>query len=375
MTAIDVSPADLAAAREPIATATTLPPSFYTDQAVYDEIVDRVFRHSWLPVAHVSQLAHPGDYVALEMAGEPIVATVDRDGEMHVLSNVCRHRWASIVEGRGSAPALQCPYHLWTYSLDGRLSGAPRMDRVDFDKSGCRLPEYRHEVWNGFVFMTFDPGIEPLAPQIAGLDAMVSSWRLDELVVSATLSETADWSWNAMVDNWAENYHVTSVHPDSLEQMTPASLTEPIDNRGEPWCYARIGNTPEYQATIDRPISTLDTDQTTYSAAGVVFPLLCFFTFPDMAAWLHVRPTRRVDELDIELFLLVEPELAESEHIEEIREAQLKLGRSVWEQDAEMCRRSYAGLRSASARPARLSHLELSVWQTQNWLLDALGLD
>ncbi|MYA13187.1 MAG: hypothetical protein F4Z26_00550, partial [Acidimicrobiaceae bacterium] len=59
----------------------------------------------------------------------------------------------------------------------------------------------------------------------------------------------------------------------------------------------------------------------------------------------------------------------------EIREAQLELGRSVWEQDAEMCRRSYAGLRSASARPARLSHLELSVWQTQNWLLDALGLD
>ena len=324
MTAIDVSPSDLAAAREPIETASTLPPAFYTDQAVYDEIVDRVFRHSWLPVAHISQLTTPGDYVALEMAGEPIVATVDRDGELHVLSNVCRHRWASIAEGRGSAPALQCPYHLWTYGLDGRLSGAPRMDRVDFDKSDCRLPEYRHEVWNGFVLMTFDPSIEPLAPQVAGLDALVSGWRLDELVVSATLSETADWSWNAMVDNWAENYHVASVHPDSLEQMTPASLTEPLDNGGEPWCYARIGNTLEYQATIDRPISTLDTDQTTYSAAGVVFPLLCFFTFPDMAAWLHVRPTRRVDELDIELFLLVERELAESEYIEEIREAQLE---------------------------------------------------
>ena len=374
MTAIDVSPADVARARAPIATATTLPPAFYTDQAVYEEIVDAVFRHSWLPIAHISQLARPGDYAALEMVGEPIVATVDRDGEIHVLSNVCRHRWASIATGRGSAPALQCPYHLWTYGLDGRLSGAPRMDRVDFDKSDCRLPQYRHEVWNGFVFMTFDPDIDPLAPQIAGLDAILSNWRLGELVVSTSIRETADWSWNVMVDNWAENYHVQGVHPDSLEQMTPASLTEPIDNRGEPWCYSRLGHTPEYQSTVDSPISTLDAEQAIHSAAGVVFPLLCFFTFPDMAAWLQVKPTPLVDRLDIELFMLVEPEVAESGSLEELQAAQLELGRLVFAQDAAMCRRSFAGLKSATARPARLSHLELPVWQAQNWLLDTLGL-
>ncbi len=374
MNIVDLDRIGVARARSPFATATTLPPAFYADQAVYDEIVDRVFRHSWLPVAHVSQLAEPGCYVALEMFGEPLVATVDRDGELHVLSNVCRHRWSTIAEGRGSARALQCPYHHWTYGLDGRLSGAPLMDRVDFDKADCRLPEYRHEVWNGFVFMTFDPGIDPLASQIAGLSAIVENWQLGELVVSVSLQETGAWSWNVMVDNWAENYHVKSVHPESLEQMTPATLTEPIDNGGEPWAYSRLGHTAEYQETVESPIPTLDAEQVTYSAAGAVFPFFCFFTFPDMAAWLQVKPTRRVDMLNLELFILVEPGAAASEDFEELQVAQLELVRSVFSEDAEMCRRAFAGLRSADAQPARLSHLELSVWQTQNWLLDTLGL-
>ncbi|NNC80482.1 MAG: aromatic ring-hydroxylating dioxygenase subunit alpha [Acidimicrobiales bacterium] len=372
MSAIELDTPAVQAARQPMVTASTLPPAWYTDQDIYDEIVEDVFRHSWIPLAHVSQLAKPSTYVALDLIGEPLVVTRDRGGDIHVLSNVCRHRWATIAEGSGEAKALQCPYHLWTYGLDGRLAGAPLMTEVEFDKSTCSLPEYRHEIWNGFIFMTFDETIEPLSPQLVELESIVKNWRLSELVVSSAVSETANWSWNVMVDNWAENYHVKSVHPESLEMMTPASLTAPIENHGEPWCYARLGHTSDYQETIEAAISTLDEEQRTYSAVGTIFPFFCFFTFPDMAAWLQVKPTKNVGELNLELMLFVEPEVMSDPDIDAIVAEQMDFARGIFVEDAEMCRRAFAGLHSADAASSRLSHLELSVWQAQNWLLDMI---
>lgn len=90
--------------------------------------------------------------------------TTDREGVVRVLSNVCRHRGTVLVEGRGNAKALRCPHHHWTFAMNGELRGTPQMDRVEFDKSAHCLPEYRRELWNGFLFMTFDSDIAPLSP-------------------------------------------------------------------------------------------------------------------------------------------------------------------------------------------------------------------
>ena len=156
--------------------ATTLAPRSYTDPAHYDREVERIFRREWIAVAREDQVPRPGHYVAFDLLGEPLVAVRGGDGEVRVLSRVCRHRWMPIVErGVGRRSAFQCPYHLWTYALDGHLVGAPEMDRTPgFDRTACRLPALRVELWQGWVFANFDPDAAPLAPRLAGLERAIA---------------------------------------------------------------------------------------------------------------------------------------------------------------------------------------------------------
>src|SRR5512134_3261419 len=139
---------DLAAALGPLATASTLPPRCYVDPAVYAREVERIFRREWICVGREDEIAAPGDHFAFTLFGDPLVAVRGDDGAIRVLSRVCRHRWMPVVEGRGNRRSFQCPYHLWTYALDGRLLGAPEMQRAEgFERASCRLPALRVETW------------------------------------------------------------------------------------------------------------------------------------------------------------------------------------------------------------------------------------
>jgi nitrite reductase/ring-hydroxylating ferredoxin subunit len=138
------------AASAPLGRAVTLPPQVYGSEEIYRLEVERVFRPGWFAAARADQVSKPGDYLSVDVVGEPLVITRDRDGDVHVLSRLCAHRWMEVAAGAGNAPALQCPYHLWTYSLSGQLVGAPHMtESADFDKASCRLATIRHEIWGG----------------------------------------------------------------------------------------------------------------------------------------------------------------------------------------------------------------------------------
>src|SRR5581483_10645407 len=123
----------------PLERAETLPPEAYFSPHVYDLEVERVFRRDWLCVGRVDQMPNPGDYITADIAGEPLVITRDLEGELHALSRVCRHRFMDILdpqlsEPRGNLARLTCPYHTWTYKLDGEyvgmLAAAPEMKEV-----------------------------------------------------------------------------------------------------------------------------------------------------------------------------------------------------------------------------------------------------
>ena len=103
----------------------SLPPECYRSEAFFDIEVERIFRRGWISVAHVAQVPNPGDYVCHDLLGEPLVITRDQSKVIHVLSRTCLHRWSEIVSGAGNAERLVCPFHAWTYELDGQLVGAP----------------------------------------------------------------------------------------------------------------------------------------------------------------------------------------------------------------------------------------------------------
>ncbi len=110
--------------------AVAMPPSVYTDEGFGERELERIFRREWICVGRAGAVAKPGDYLTCELAGQPIAVVRDRDGELRAFSNVCLHRMSTLLEGTGNARAIVCPYHAWTYNLDGTLRAAPHMDKT-----------------------------------------------------------------------------------------------------------------------------------------------------------------------------------------------------------------------------------------------------
>ncbi len=201
-----------------------LPPQAYTDAGLHALEREHVFRRSWICVGRADQFAAAGDYLALDIAGEPVVVVRDGDGELRALSNVCRHRLYPLVgEGSGRVPRFTCPYHLWTYGLDGELTGAPTMAETPaFDRVACSLPRFRVETWLGFVFVNLDAAAAPLRPRLAGVEAVFANHGITNAVTVARYQETWQGNWKLAVDNGSESYHHLGLHGSSLEPYMPA---------------------------------------------------------------------------------------------------------------------------------------------------------
>ena len=139
-----LDPAHFAAVRRPLLEAETLPTWAYTSPSFYRREVERIFGKVWNFVGHVDQLPEPGSYVAFDFVGVPVILARGKDGRVRAFANSCRHRGAKLLEGCGTAAAIRCPYHSWTYDLEGRLRGAAQMeDTVGFDKANFGLDEFR----------------------------------------------------------------------------------------------------------------------------------------------------------------------------------------------------------------------------------------
>jgi choline monooxygenase len=194
---------------------TTLPYGWYTDPEILQEERERIFRPSWQYVGHTGQLAQPG-YFASEAAGTPIVVARDRDGVLRGFVNVCRHRGHIVADGEQSRETLQCPYHAWTYGLDGRLRAAPRSEEEpDFPQDELGLAPVAVETWGPFVFANATPVGEPLAEALGSLPAQVAELGLDvdALVHHSRWEAEVAANWKIVCENFLECYHCQVAHP------------------------------------------------------------------------------------------------------------------------------------------------------------------
>ena len=269
--------------------AWTMPAAFYTDPELAALEEEHLFRKEWHCVGRVEEVAEPGSVMPCRLANEPLVIVHGRDGTIRALSNVCRHRGALIAREKGRVRRLLCPYHHWAYELDGRLAAAPGIpERADFRVADRRLPEFPCEVWMGFVYVSLDPGAEPLAPRLADLEALVAPYHMEEMWLGWVGEEVWETNWKAMVENYMESYHLTPLHKTSLANLNPTDLARHIP-AGEHWFGYAVGFPPDLpRVTAGHPDLTKEQSDTCVMA--MVQPGSGVGLAADYSSFLCLRP-------------------------------------------------------------------------------------
>ncbi len=196
--------------------ATTLPGAFYTSEATLAEDRERIFARAWNAAGRASTLENPGDFLVREVAGESLILTRDRSGTARAYFNVCRHRGTRIcMEASGHFhESIQCPYHAWTYGLDGRLIGAPHMqEAAGFDKAQYPLHEAAVAEWEGFLFVSIAPEPEPFELAWAPMRGRLARFGLERLRVGHRVLYDVRANWKLVFQNYSECLHCPTIHP------------------------------------------------------------------------------------------------------------------------------------------------------------------
>jgi len=195
--------------------AFTIPAPWYTSPEMLKLETQAVFERTWQAIGQTGQLASPGDYITAQVGKEPVLAVRGADGSLNGFFNVCRHHAAAVaVEPCGRAQSFRCPYHGWTYGLDGKLKGAPEFNEVrNFDRAQNGLVPLRVDTWEQFVFATLDAGTPPLEEFVGGLAKVVRPLNLRGLRFYTRKVYTLDCNWKVFVDNYLDGgYHVPHLH-------------------------------------------------------------------------------------------------------------------------------------------------------------------
>jgi choline monooxygenase len=269
------------------------PPQLYSSQEVMDLEIQRIFNKEWHCVGREDAFEAPGTYRTAIIGRDPVIVLRDRDGVLRAMSNICRHRMSTLLEGEGQLQTrITCPYHAWSYSLDGHLKAALHM-RDNFDVTSCRLPQFRVEIWFGWVYVNLDPGAELLAPRLAGLEKRYESYKVASYRSLFTAEEVWDTNWKILVQNFMDLYHLFWVHAETVEHALPTRLTEAIPG-GEGYAVSeqlRVeGTSFEYDDAME--VTNPDIDERLKSVVPLiaVFPTQVMSISPERTFWLSLQP-------------------------------------------------------------------------------------
>jgi phenylpropionate dioxygenase-like ring-hydroxylating dioxygenase large terminal subunit len=373
------------AAARPLNRATTLPAQAYTSEEFFAWELDRVLRAGWQCLAHVSQIPEPGDFLNLDLLGEPLIVVRGKDDAIRVLSRVCPHRSMDIMpegfgyDGHGPAEAHEgradcghtrlflCPYHAWTFELDGRLKACPEMHEAEgFCRDDFFLKPFRSAVWQGFIFVNFDGQAPPLANGLTGMESDLAAFGLEQMKLVVAREWDCPFNWKVLVENFMESYHHLGIHHKSLQPMMPARDTWAEQERRH---YVR-SHLPykdsvrdEYRAFEEKgdfsaappPLPGLNAGQKSEWGLFLVHPTFLLATAPDRVIWYRLQPLGP-DRLKLLTTTLVAPEVLARENFETLRQNMEKQLVDFHLEDMEVCTAVQRGFYANGWQPGRLSH-------------------
>jgi choline monooxygenase len=366
---------EVAAATAPLSQARSMPSGFYTDPAVFAAEREHILLRRWFFTCREEMLPNAGDYRSFETAGGPIFLLRGADGVLRAFANYCRHRGSLLVDGEGCTKWVICPYHAWSYWLDGSLRGCPDMkDAEGFDKIENGLVPVRMETWNGFVFCTFNDDAPPLIEQLGDLPERMATHRLGEMRCTWRIELEPRCNWKLILENAMETYHTGIVHKNTVGKQSSRTL----HTRGEWLCIQVISSrsiaTLPGQAPPFPQIEGLDDDALQGTYFTVLHPACQFAVAQDCMWWLNVTPLAH-DRSLLEVGGCFPESVIDEPGFAAKAQPYYERWEAVALEDVDILERQQHALGSVLYRPGPLMWRDDEVQAIGIWVLDQLPLE
>lgn len=382
----------------------TLAQPFYNSQEVFDRDMERVFMRHWLYVGHVSRVRNPGDYFLFNIGKESIIVIRAKDGKVHALFNVCRHRGSRVcLESSGTAQALVCPYHAWTYAPDGRLLAARSMPE-DFNTAEFGLHKCHVRVLEGLIYIHMGKEPSDFEPICRDVETFLKPHELDQAKIAKSLVWRVKANWKLVVENFGECYHCGPAHPEYCSVMAHAvpdgsgaqkhkdeftamtaewearvkpmgSVTgriDPVDGGLHSCTRIPIGKGALTQSRDGKPVAPLMGRFKEYDGgytAGRIYPINYFIALNDHAVIPRFTPIGPL-ETEVEMLWLVRGDAVEGKDYD--------VDKLTWiwvvttDQDKKIVDDNQAGVNSMAYRPGMYSNAEQGLTKFTMWYLEQL---
>ncbi|MCC6917916.1 MAG: aromatic ring-hydroxylating dioxygenase subunit alpha [Alphaproteobacteria bacterium] len=341
----------------------SLPAWVYRDAEFYQAEMARVMRPSWQVVCHVNDIPAAGDYRMLGFLGESILVIRGDDGAVRALSNVCRHRGARIVDqAAGCVRKLNCPYHAWSYELDGRLSGVPLKETYPgLDMQRIALPRIESETWRGFVFVRLEGGGPGVAAMMAPYEDEIAPYRFEDMqAIGRVTLRPRTVNWKNIADNYSDNLHIRVAHPgltrlfgktygsqagEWADRLWGTLLDRPSENRSE-----RM-----YQRVLPRLAHLPESHQRLWLYFKL-WPNVAFDIYPDQIDFMQFLPVSPTETLIREISYALPDDRRE---MKAARYLNWRINRQVNAEDTVLVQRVQDGMESPNFTVGPLSEEEV----------------
>jgi len=360
-----------------IVTRRTLPSRYYTDQQWFDAEMERMFATMWVAVCRVDQIAARGRFVKRDVAGASVLIIGDGLGSAKAFHNVCRHRGTRLCDAEEGtfASSIQCPYHAWTYDLEGRLIGAPQMDELDdFDRRDYPLRAVACEIWDGHIFINLATDPPSLAAQLHDLKARFAPWNMGALRTVRRIEYDVNANWKLIVQNYNECLHCPVIHP-MLNRMHHYLGASNIPST-ETYCGGAMGFKEGVETlSIDgrrrrAPLPGLGPEERTVVNYFAIYPNLLLTLHPDYMLTVTIWPqapdrTRLISEWHFHPDEITRPGFVYEDAVE------------FWDitnrEDWAISERAQRGITSRGYVPGPYSTRERQLWEFDRFILSRVA--
>ena len=351
--------------------ASGIPPACYGNDALLGLEREAIFLRGWIAFGRSDRWPRAGDYTALDIAGVPTIVVRNGDGELRAFANSCRHRGSRMLEGDGNCRKIKCPFHWWTYDLDGRLKVYSRMENaIDFDPADFGLVEFALAERHGFAFVSFAADMPPIDDWLQDFELFHGPWDLPRWRTTRVREFDVECNWKAFIEVFNEYYHLPMVHPDSISWNYPEP--DAIDPRRGDYATqfgvtegaaALMRDTQQYALPVAPGLDGRERSGTRYTW---IFPNLTFALSQD-SMWIYqAYPLDAAHCRVVQTVCFPESSLELADFGERAAHYYARIDAAL-DEDLPFLLRQQRGLESPFALPGRFAALEPAVGRFAYW--------